>query len=285
MKNIEKLSEFISNGNSIEQYEENFKLISYYIDNTQKSIDLKSFIESIKYLPLKPNIYTKERLIEQVNQYYYNDYLSREAEKMGLYQTDTFLLDQKNYRNNILYREYMKKEIINKISVDTTEIENYYNNHSVEFAQPKIITTDIYFFDTKSDASLNVYTISNYLKNNLLEKAKDASLVKGLQEVRIGNKINMETGDGFSQEFLNLLLNLEPEILLNNPIQHEGKYVLLYKTGEEGQCTRKLSDVYNYIETKIEQQKTEARMKERIKALKMKYKIEIDKTGIKSSTS
>lgn len=281
-ENVDSVIQFILKGHDISEFKNNLELIRYNIDNNTKKIDFNTFLEDYSFIPMRKGIKDKETLIWYVNQYFYDDYLNAEAEKLGLYNSDVFLLDQKNFQNNVIHRVYIENEIIKKIEIDSSEILNFYNNNKSNFTQSKTITVNMYVFDKAGDAVRNVYIISDFLKRNQPDKTKDASIIKNLREFTPNFKIDMEANEEFSKEFINEILTMKVSSLSSHPIQFHNKYVLLYKKEEEGQSIKKLKNVYNQIDGKIKHEKIEIKKQEILKELKKKYTIDIDKTGIDS---
>lgn len=281
-ENVDSVIQFILKGHDISEFKNNLELIRYNIDNNTKKIDFNTFLEDYSFIPMRKGIKDKETLIWYVNQYFYDDYLNAEAEKLGLYNSDVFLLDQKNFQNNVIHRVYIENEIIKKIEIDSSEILNFYNNNKSNFTQSKTITVNMYVFDKAGDAVRNAYIISDFLKRNQPDKTKDASIIKNLREFTPNFKIDMEANEEFSKEFINEILTMKVSSLSSHPIQFHNKYVLLYKKEEEGQSIKKLKNVYNQIDGKIKHEKIEIKKQEILKELKKKYTIDIDKTGIDS---
>jgi hypothetical protein len=279
-KNIDTLLKFISSAYTINEFKDNFELIRYDLNNTTKIIDFKTFLEYYSYLPLKSDIHDKETLLSYINQYYYDDYLNSEAKKLNLYDVDTFLLDQKNFLNNIIYGEYLKRNVFNNIKIDTSEILDYYNKNRLNFTQPRFITVNMYIFNNEQDANLNSNRISDYINRNLTDKSRDTSVIKGLQDFKLDIKIKMEDETEFPVEFLNEVLSIKISSLSTIPFKLKDKYILFFKKAEEGHSIRTLKSAYSQIEVQLKLEKIDRKIQELARELGTKYKIEIDKTGI-----
>ncbi len=279
-ENVDVIAKYISNNHSIFEFNNNFELLHYKIDNTNKVLNFDTFREYYYYLILKHNINNKETLLSYINQYYHDDYLSNEAEKLGLYKTDTFLLDQKNFKNNVVNGEYVQMNIIDKIKIDLSEIVAFYNKNKMKFIQPKSIILDLYAFDKNKDAFENMHKIMWYIRKNQPHKTNDPSIIKGLHDFTPNYKINLECNENYPDEFLNETLTMNINTLSNKPILYNNKYVLIYKRSEEGQCIKKLKNAYSQIEAQIKNEKINLKVQELLLVLSKKYKVEIDKTGI-----
>ena len=279
-KNIDALAKFISEGHTIFEYKNNLELMRYKLNNTDKVLKFDTFLEYYTYLIMRHNITDKESLKEYLDMYYSDDYLNNEAEKLGLYKTDTFLLDQKNFRNNVIYSEYIKRNIIDKIKIDSLEVIDFYNKNKLMFKQPKCITLDMYVFDKSKDALENAHKIIEFIRKNQPDKSHDTYIIKGMREFISNYKIDLEANKNYPQGFINEILSMPHTAVSNRPIPFQNKFVLFCKKGEEGQCIRKLKDVYEQIEGQIKDEKIEKETIKLVKKLRNKYKVEIDKTGI-----
>ena len=69
--------------------------------------------------------------------------------------------------------------------------------------------------------------------------------------------------------------------LSTEPIKYNEEYALLYRSREVQSTLDSLDDVYNSIKQKLKDRKVEIMMTQRLKELKEKYKVTINKTGIK----
>jgi len=279
-KNIELLFDYIKKNSSMEGFNEDIELISYFKEGVKISVDFNDFYAYYSFLPIHQEVNDKETLINNIYQYVYNDYLIEEARKLGLYDADTFLLDQQNFRNNLLYNEYLKNEIISKITINSEEIMNYFTKHKTQLTKPKIITADLFVFKTEEEGLRNIHTIQSLLRNNQNDKLKDTPVIKSLYELKKNYKINIENHESYPKEFLDFIVNMGTEALSFKPLPLNDKYVLVYKISEEGQYIPNLSEVSDDIYAIIKEAKIEKKRQERLTELKKKYPIEIDKTGI-----
>ena len=277
-KNIEELTTFLEK-DKFENYLKNPVLLEYYISDTLKKLDFLSLLEYNSYLPVKNVVNTNAKLLELINQYYYDDYLKWEAKKIGIFNSDTFLLDRKMFKNGIIYDKYIEDCIINKIQVDSSEILQYYSINKSNYTIPKYIFVNMFTFNNEQAALNNIHKISEYIINNQSDSIFDFTVFNGLCDYKNNLKIDIEENN-FSNDFINRLINQQVSKLTDQPLIYQNKAVLIYKIKTEGQCVKKLELVYDEIKQKIDQEKIELKTQELLSELKQKYKIEIDKTGI-----
>jgi hypothetical protein len=278
--NIDTIGMFLSKGNTIFQFKKDLELIQYTLNDTIRKIRFKTFIDYYSSLIMRGDIRNKENLIDNIEQYYCNDYLTNEARRLNLYNSDIFKLDQKNFKNNVMYSEYLQDEIIRNIKIDSSKVIEYYKSNQSSFEYPKTIVVSLYAFDSKEAANRNRYPISEMLKRNELSKTKDTSIIVGLRKYISSLAIDMEAGKDYPQEFFNSLQQSDLNSLSLRPVLFNDKYVLIYKVQEQGKFIKKLESVKGIIENELVDKRLEAQLKALVEKLKSEYKIEINKTGI-----
>lgn len=278
--NIDIIAQFISKGNSIIQFKEDIELIQYYINDTLRKRGSKDFIEYYSYLIMRDEIQDKERLLSYLNEFYSDDYLTNEAKKLNLYETDIYKLDKKNFQNNVLFGKYFENEIMKNINVDSSEITKYYMTNKPLFKQPKNIVASMYVFDKKSDAIMNTNKIADLLNRNQLNKTKDTTNIVGLCQLIPKMKIDMENPGECSKEFINALQETPLGRVAQQPVLYQNKYVVLFKYEESGESIKKLKDAIDFIVYRLKEGKAEINRQALVNKLKVRYKIEVDKTNI-----
>jgi hypothetical protein len=278
--NVDIIGRFLSKGNSIFQFKDDPELIRYTINDSLRIIHFSTFMNYYSALMLRREITDKETLLSNIQQYYGNDYLTTEARKLNLYNSDIFMLDQKNFRNNVMYGLYIDTEIVRKITIDSSDIVKYYKSYPSLFEFPKTSVINLYIFDSKGDANSNSHTISELLRQNETSKTQDTTIIIGLRNYLPNLSIDMESGKGYSAEFINTLEQTKLNTLSPSPVALNNKYVLIYKQENQGKYTKKLMSVYTMIEQRLKSERNEVKLKEVTEELKNKYKIEINKIGI-----
>ena len=180
------------------------------------------------------------------------------------------MLDQKKFKNNLIYGEYVQRNILNQIKIDSLEIEDFYEINKPKFIQPKTIIVNIYYFSNAINALENTNKIKDYLNKNQPDKTHDASIIKGLQNFKTNYKIDLDANDYYSEELLNEILTLKTSDISNRPMKFQNKFVLFYKKKQEGQCFKSLKNVYSQIEAQNENEKLDLKIPEIVKELEKK---------------
>jgi hypothetical protein len=279
-ENVDLLAEYLSNNHSIFGFKKNMELLRYKIDYKEKILNFNTFIKYYSYLLLKKEINSKESVLGYLTDYYYDDYLNNEAEKLGLYKTDTFLLDQKNYKNNVIRDKYIQRNIVDKIKIDSAEILKFYNKNLVKFRQPRKIIADIYFFNTLQAAQNNLRILSEQIRKKQTNKNNDTSVFIGLSDFKPNYIIDLEGNKEYSKKFVHDIIALDIGKTSSRPIQFQNKYVLIYKKSSIGEYIMNLKDVYSQIEEQLKYEMIDVKIQELVSELRKEYKVEIDKTGI-----
>lgn len=277
INNIGIIGRFLNEGNSISQFKQDLELIRYNVDNSMRKIGFKTFLEYYSFQPMKAVINNEKSLSDYVREFYMDDYLINEAQKLDLYRSDIFILDQKNYKNNLLYQIYLDEAIAKKIEIDSTEILTFYKNNLQQFEQPKKIRVNIYAFNNKESAIVNQNTISKLLMHNEILKTTDSTTIKGLVKYNSDVDINMESLKE-NVELKSIILETKKGTLSQFPVFYNGLYILAFKVQEEGECFRKLEEVRPKIENNLRSEKIESERNALVEKLNKKFKIEIDKT-------
>jgi len=277
--NIDTLYQFIKKGNPISQFKKDIEFMRYSFNNKQVIINTNAFIQYYFNLVFIPDITSKDQLTGIIKEIYESEYLLDEAKRLDVFNSDNYKLDKKNFLNNILFGEYISREIGKNIKTDSIEIINYYQNKLNLFAQPKKIVANLYSFSCKDAAYSNCMTISEFLKHKEFSKTKDTNFIKGLTKFSPSVVFDMESNE-YSKELKNTLISIRLGTSSQKPLLYKGEYVIIHNEKEDGKSVRKLSEVYNYIENLLKNEKIEKERKALVAKLKKKYKIEIDKTGI-----
>ncbi|MBP7508195.1 MAG: hypothetical protein KA807_10260 [Prolixibacteraceae bacterium] len=241
-----------------------------------------SFLEFKDYLTFSPfgiKSLDTESIVNFLNQYFWDEYLKEEAKDLGLFNSDKFLLDQKNYKNNLLKNNYLKREIWDKIIVDSSRVKLYYGKNIDVFTKQRILIGDVYLFKEYYDALNSIPQIITEL--NCSQKSNSPFDIK-----KIPNLLNIK--NDFLVEFDKLSIPEEifSDIILNpneefykKPIKMGNKYFMFYKKEYWDKYKMNLSAVYGQVELIIKQEDFLINKQRLLERLKDKYEIIYNKTG------
>jgi hypothetical protein len=276
-ENINKITDLLERHRELSSIDYNTELIQYVIDNKVVKLNFRNFLDFNNSTVFHKPISSKSQFISSLNQYYYNEYLNNEAIKLGLYKLDTFLLDEKNYENNLLYNYYIQKYVTNTISIDSSEILKYYLRHKTLFIQPENLKADIYIFDNPNYIRNSAYKIKSLLLDKKINETRDTNVIKGLNKVILDFNINLETDrNQFSKGTFNDIDKIKIPIVSMEPLIYKNKYVILYIKDSNGKCFMAFDQVYNRIREFIELDKSDIIRRSILENIKKKYKIEIN---------
>jgi hypothetical protein len=278
--NIEILDKFLSKGNSIAQFNDNLELMRYTINDSLRILHFNKFKEYYLLLLVRMDIKNIDVLKGYILDYCNNDYLINEANGLNLYNSDEVIYNNKIYRNNLIFEEYVNQEITKKINIDSAEIINYYEKNKGLFKQPKNIVVNLYNFNNVNDASKSSQLVLQLIRNKANDRIRDTSVIKGLKDIKTHVTFDVDDFKNFPSDFTNSLLSTRVANISQRPVKFQNNYVLIYKEEEKGESIKKLVDVYPYVKYKLTEDKAKTEIKKLAVQLKKKYKIEIDKTGI-----
>jgi hypothetical protein len=279
LPSVNLIGDFLAQGHDLGLFKEDLELATYYIDDKPRVLTFNLFLEYITHQFIKRDIREKEALIFFINDYCGDDYLVNEAKKIDLYHSDVFLLDQKNYQNNVLYSNYIDKEISQYIQIDSLDVKAWYGTHLDQFEQPRTITVNAYYFNSKEAALGNQAQINSLLNQKEISKTQDSAIIKGLINFEPGLSLDMDLS-GKNTEWKEAIRLARPGSLIDQPVVYDGHFALFFYEKADGKCTQKLAEVSGYIEYTLKNEQIEKLRQVRIHKLKEKYKVEIDKTGI-----
>jgi hypothetical protein len=278
--NIDTIIDFINAGNSIFEFKKDLELVKFNLDHQRTSIYFKEFLENYSNMLMQTEIKDKASLAAGISDFCSQKYLVAKGRRLGLYDTDKFKLDRKNFLNNLLYSYYLQKDIYDRIKIDSSEILNYYHENINSFEKPRYITIDMFMFNNMADAFKNKRIISKQMQDNLHRKAVDTAVITDLCGYLPEVKFDLDNRKDGLDAFYKSLEYAQMNTLSYTPIQYNGKYVLIYKRKEEEKYTRKFRDVYKEVDGKLIGMKADEMISNLIKELNSKYKLEINKTGV-----
>ncbi|MFA9392968.1 MAG: hypothetical protein ACERKD_24385 [Prolixibacteraceae bacterium] len=273
--NINLLADFILSNKGWDQFHTNVDLVKYRINHTEKIVNYKEFCSYERNLPFRPYLKTKSKLVEEIKQYYYDDYLKNEAIQLGLYNSKQFLLDKQNYKNKLVLNQYLKSEIEPKIKIDSLEIVEYYNSNLNKLKIPKATVADLYYFTDRSSADIAINEISK--SDGLKHDSNIFATLKGL--VKVENDVILNNANlPLSKEVYNLLEEQANFTTLKQVIQQNQNFIVVIKKETQLNVVPKLdNNLYQKINAKLHQEKFQELRTSLLNELMKKYTIKTNK--------
>ena len=287
-QNLDSLYHFLICGNNLKDYSKNVELITYTLKGNRETIYCSDFIKFFTNLPLQAKLDTYKELTFYLNQIYYNKYLVLEAKELGLYEVDTFQLEMKSFYEKLMFAEYLKSEIEDKVEISQNEIEAYYQVNKNHYFLNKNLIGDIFIFKTEQDAhkALNMIKIAIESNNyNKLLFSNDFKNQYNYIELNFNQIIHLDKEKSFSYEFKRALSNQDVNSIYPLPIKKDSSYFLFYKKSVTDIYKPNFNEVFNTILNELRRKKIEVFKQERLNQLKAENIITINKTIIKKNNN
>jgi len=277
---VHELVGFLKDGNKLERFPRNLPLMNYTLDGVRKELYLFSYNEPVSCYPMWISVDNEESLRKALIEFYYVDYLVNEAHKLNLFNDALFKLDCKSLLNSAVYYEYIDREIRQTISIDSSEVADYYIKNQGSYSIPEYITFNCYIFEDEVTARNNWYAITDFYSKNHYKMIMKSKHLYNLLYTLPDYKINTNDPAIISNVKQRLLSLQTGE--LSNPLPFKDKYALFFRTGEEGQTFQELDEyLYRNIEGYLTERQADKLLKQRINELKEKYPVETNKIRIR----
>ncbi|MFC1550952.1 hypothetical protein ACFL6P_00165 [Candidatus Latescibacterota bacterium] len=247
-------------------------LMSYNLDNKFVEISVGEFIEFYNTLAVRSSINNKSDLISYAHDMIYEYCAYSDAVKHGLHKRPKFILDKKDYKNNVVYDRYILNELLSKITIRQEEIQNSYNNQIDTFKEATHVNLSMLAFDY-------MYYLNPILKKHSKVPAENNKLfinlpdtTKGLLEKRIRFSIPYDSEE-FPQNIMNLLFESDDNTFIPSR-RIDGRFLLFFKHNESGKRVKSFEEVKKELTIKLRRSKLELLKMKRLEELKKKYLIE-----------
>jgi hypothetical protein len=217
---------------------------------------------------------SKQNLIRVLNGYVEENYLFAEAENLGVTNDPKYLLDRKFFKNRLIVNEYLNDNFYKRINITDAETKKYYEEKKQEFTEGKVCEVSLFYFKDNNAALDNYTYINSQLSVGNFSTFSDTSIIKGLElykTVKIDNQSNE-----FTKEIVRLIFDTKTN-QLSIPIAYKSNYLLFIKTKEEGKRIKTYDEALNEITNKIRTSKIDLLRKDKIRELRKKFSIEINK--------
>ena len=278
IQNIATIGDQLAESVSILDINTNLDLIHYTLDSSFIIVTYEEFLEYYLYQPRRPNIHDKESFTEAILIYYEDDYLVNEARKLNLFNSDDFVLDQRTYRNNLLYNKYIEDFIIKRVKIDTTEIQAFYQNNLHDFTKPKSLFGDLLIFQSRREARQYSSILRGMIVKGDTMKVGNINGIEGIVEYQQDIKLEMDSIQ-LSPGFKRGLWQTSKGDVSNVLEFEDGLFAVFILKEEEGMFIASYPDISEEIEYRLSQHEIEAEKAKLIEELKDKYKVITDNTG------
>lgn len=251
-------------------------IMKYYLNKQLENVTSREVLEFFKYLPYKYYLIdNKNHLHECLKDYVICKYMYKEADSLGILDDKQYKLNIKDYLNKTINQKYIQNELLSNIIISQQEINDYYKKNMNKFMIGKIAYVTILTFKNKQIAEQNWKLVCEQIYSFNIKNLSDTSIIKGLisyQPNIIIEKDNKEYPEAIIKNIFEL-----PENIVSIPMECKDKCIVYYKTKEKGKRIKSLDEAADEIKLQLKEQKVMKMRNDRIKELKGKYRITINK--------
>jgi hypothetical protein len=275
---VEKFSDYLKKTNLNQVDKDLFSqiLVTFQLNGKLNQFTIHDYIDYINNKFFTPENYSdKEKIKECLRSQVITRYLLCVADTLGILKDKWALLDQRNFKNNLIKSYFLNQEVTKLVSVENKEIAEFYSKRKESFAGNKNFTVSFLNFKTIGDANNNSGIISQILSEGKLFEIKDTLVVKNLLSYKPNQKVDFPCID-YPADIFDYISSM-PLYQLSEPIQYKGNYILFFVTKKEGARVKELSEVKQQIANEIKNDKFNRLKDKLLKELKEKYSIVINK--------
>ncbi len=241
----------------------NIEEINYFVTSLGKK---ESFIE----LPSEERNLILHQVIEK-------KLLVQEAQKEKLQNTKEFQKTLNDLTHNLLVEFWMKKSF-DSIKISDKEISKYYKAHLDEFRQPfQVKARHLVVEDEAQAASIikELNATKTDIQKRFIELANKYS-IEPSANTRGGDLGWFKQGD-MLEEFWQEAISLEENHYSQKPLKTMFGYHVIFLDGKKPEFTIKLEQVYTTIKNKLQMEKFQTDVDDKIKSIKKNSQITVIK--------
>ena len=220
-------------------------LIQYHLKGKQVSATVKNFNCFYNQQVIKSAINKNRQALMD-----YIEYLAIEAAKyetagkMGIFATKKFRLDEKNYKNNLVYVSF-EKELRNSIHISNQRIQEFYQTNKESYTDGNSVRFDEYVFKDNRSAM-------HYWSQIKQSDAMAEDRVEGLMRLK-KNVITAWDTQEYPSQIIKTIFRM-PDGQYTEPadICQNGQYYMFHKLEEYGNQQKSLEEMYDEIYREIE---------------------------------
>ncbi|MCS3799544.1 hypothetical protein [Niastella sp. OAS944] len=235
-------------------------LFSYSQKNTELHITIGEFMEYYNTLPLSKEISTMAELQSYINSFVYDRYAWVEAGELGITKEMKFVLDKNNYRNDVMWAAYEKKELKAGITVADDELHNQFESMQDSFSRATDVVVSAFQFRDKRAAMMAVMNI----------KAGNLAPIDNNLHPNYRHKVVNYKQAFFSDSIKYAVFAMKGNGVMM-PVAFDGNFIVIKKESEQGRRKITLEEVQRDLITQITAEKLLYKKAQRLEQLKKKY--------------
>lgn len=265
-----------SNDSTMLHFLGNDTLMKYFFKGETIVYTVNNYLDYVRHFPfLQEDYRLKENIPTCLKNIIIKEYTFNEADSLGILIGKKYLLDQKNFLNNLVLAEYLEKEFNSRISINENKLRNYYELHKAEFIAPEQVTVTFLMFDQNIDAAYSsISRVKEILRNNNFSAFSDSSMFPGLVKYLPGQKIKFNTSE-YSPEIIQVMFSTE-EYSISQPFIYKDNAILFFITGHEGNRIKDYNEVEAQVKYQLKKKELDSLRFKRLEELKSSNTLKIN---------
>ena len=217
---------------------------------------------------------TKDKLLDGLIQ---EELIAQESLKAGIDKTEGYKKSLEDIKRQLLVREYLNKEVVNKVKVTEADVKSYYETHKNEYVEPERMKAKHILVKTEEEAK----QIAEALKKNKddfdkIAKEKSLDTASGKAGGDLGNFGRGE----MVPEFENVAFALK-EGEISAPVKTNFGYHIILAGARTPSKQKELSEVKDQVDRTLLRLKQREAFDKLIAEIKNKSKITENRSLIK----
>ncbi len=254
-------------------------IMNYIFKGEKRDYTIRQLVHYYKNCPFLLVTNDSEYLYNLLNDIVLQEYLYYEADSIGLTKNDKkYVLDRRNFKNRVILSNYEENEFYNKAGkVSDEEALEHYNANVSSYKDGQKSKISLFTFRDKESCWRNLEYINTMIKNGETHNLCDSVLIIGLVKCDTSITIDFDSTSFLSNSVKQSIFDMADLSLSQNPLENNGTHILVYKVEEYGERTKPFEEVKETIKQNIFTKKYNALKDEKLKQLKDKYTIALNK--------
>ncbi len=241
-------------------------LYSFDLDSERVTVSVSAFRATYRDRLVKRRLVSEEVLEREIRSMVVEELFYRKAIDLGIDRDPHFLLEQSNFRNDVMYNVYLETELV---GAGEQSAEQYYETHIGTFTVPRVVET------------WEVGAVSEDVAQEAIKRIKELSISGSLGE---NSRLSVQESLGVTvtSNWIDLTNREYPEQILGNLMESpEGWVSPLFRKGDSAVFwvkikvleTRLLSfeEARESVANKMQAERVEDFLKLRMPGLREKY--------------
>lgn len=248
-------------------------VLKYFFNKKAQALLVMDFVDYYQNNPFSYIITNKDALKETLKDMVMEKYLYADCLRLRIVNDKQYILDRKDFKNRLVLDAYSRDNFYNTKPSERA-VSDYYEVNQQRFLAPKTCYVSVFTFKDIFAAGQNLFHIDKMLLAGT-GNFSDTSALKGLlsyrPDVLLSNKNYPYPGNMVANVFT---------AKLNSPIgpfEWNNRGYVFVKTREEGQEPQPLDLARETIEKELIAENAEILKGKKLKALKSKYDLTINK--------